>query len=157
MAALYVQAQSTVEQLKAVELENYFQDECVHLLKSKQKDVQDVDAATAVVYMIPLADRTEILLSFKDKQYFRATSKRVRQLFQNKKRRAFAQYETIARFVKRPHRQLRITIVLGHRANPAKTSVQHLHRLLIGLGVTRVDNDQRRVVTATAQPRATHP
>jgi CHAT domain-containing protein/tetratricopeptide (TPR) repeat protein len=75
VAALYVQAQSTVEQLKAVELENYFQDECVHLLKSKQKDVQDVDAATAVVYMIPLADRTEILLSFKDKQYFRATSK----------------------------------------------------------------------------------
>jgi CHAT domain-containing protein len=75
IAALYVQAQSTVEQLKAVELENYFQDECVHLLKSKQKDVQDVDAATAVVYMIPLADRTEILLSFKDKQYFRATSK----------------------------------------------------------------------------------
>src|SRR3954454_9819354 len=75
VADLYVKARTTVEQLKAVELENYFQDECVHLLKSKQKDVQDVDAATAVVYMIPLADRTEILLSFKDKQYFRATSK----------------------------------------------------------------------------------
>jgi CHAT domain-containing protein/tetratricopeptide (TPR) repeat protein len=77
VAALYVQAQSTVEQLKAVELENYFQDECVHLLKSKQKDVQDVDAATAVVYMIPLPDRTEILLSFKDKQYFRATAEKM--------------------------------------------------------------------------------
>jgi CHAT domain-containing protein/DNA-binding MarR family transcriptional regulator len=74
VAALYIKAQETVEQVKAVELENYFQDQCVHLLKSKQKEVQDVDAATAVVYLIPLADRTEILVSFRDKQFFRAAS-----------------------------------------------------------------------------------
>lgn len=75
VAGLYVQSQSTVEQLKAVELENYFQDECVHLLKSKQKEVTDVDASTAVIYIIPLADRTEILVSFKDRQYYHATSR----------------------------------------------------------------------------------
>ena len=75
VAALYIKAQSTVEQVKAVELENYFQDECVHLLKSKQKEVQDVDATTAVIYLIPLADRTEILVSFRDKQFLRAVSK----------------------------------------------------------------------------------
>jgi CHAT domain-containing protein len=75
VADLYIQAQSTVEQVKAVELENYCQDESDHLLKSKQKDVQDVDATTAVVYLIPLADRTEILVSFKGKQFFRAKSK----------------------------------------------------------------------------------
>jgi CHAT domain-containing protein len=75
VAALYLRAQTTVEQVKAVELENYFQDECVHLLKSKQKEVQDVDATTAVIYFIPLADRTEILVSFRYKQFFRAVSK----------------------------------------------------------------------------------
>jgi CHAT domain-containing protein/tetratricopeptide (TPR) repeat protein len=74
VADLYIQARSTVEQVKAVELENYFQDECVHLLKTKQKGVTDVDATTAVIYLIPLADRTEILVSFKDKQFFRAKS-----------------------------------------------------------------------------------
>lgn len=75
VAALYLRAQNTVEQVKSDELENYFQDQCVHLLKSKQKVVQDVDATTAVIYFIPLADRTEILVSFRDKRFFRAVSK----------------------------------------------------------------------------------
>lgn len=71
VASLYLKARDTVERVKAVELENYFQDECVHLLKQKQKDVEDVDAQTAVIYLIPLAQRTEILVSFRGGQFYR--------------------------------------------------------------------------------------
>lgn len=71
VAKLYLKARDTVERVKAVELENYFQDECVHLLKQKQKDVEDVDAQTAVIYLIPLAERTEILVSFRGGQFYR--------------------------------------------------------------------------------------
>jgi CHAT domain-containing protein len=64
------EARSAVESLKATELKNYFQDECVHVAASSQ---QDVDAAlttarhTAVLYVIPLADRTELLMSLPPK------------------------------------------------------------------------------------------
>ena len=78
-----LQARDTCEQLKSVELEDYFQDDCVNLLKKKRETIEDVlqargsakertpndealekaTRATAVVYLIPLRDRTETLLS----------------------------------------------------------------------------------------------
>jgi CHAT domain-containing protein len=69
---LYKQARGAIEQLKAVELENYFQDECVSLIKRKKKELEDLDEKTAVVYMIPLEDRVEILVSFGKGDFFRA-------------------------------------------------------------------------------------
>jgi CHAT domain-containing protein len=57
------EARDTVEQLKTVELEDYFQDDCIDALRAKTKSVEAVDAHTAVVYLIPLATRTEILMS----------------------------------------------------------------------------------------------
>jgi CHAT domain-containing protein/Tfp pilus assembly protein PilF len=56
------EARDTVEQLKAVELEDYFQDECVNILRSKSRSIDTVDAQTAVVYLVPLPDRTEVLV-----------------------------------------------------------------------------------------------
>ena len=44
-------------------MEDYFQDECVNLLKSKITKVETVSETAAIVYIIPLPDRTEMLVS----------------------------------------------------------------------------------------------
>ncbi len=59
---LLLEARDTVEQLKAVELEDYFHDDCVNIQKAKTRSIETVDSDTAVVYFIPLPERTEILL-----------------------------------------------------------------------------------------------
>jgi CHAT domain-containing protein len=56
------EARDTVEQLKAVELEDYFRDDCVNVQRSRTKSLDQVDPHTAVIYLIPLPDRTELLL-----------------------------------------------------------------------------------------------
>lgn len=60
----------TCEKLKTVELDDYFQDDCVSLIQAKKKNIEDIVAAisphTAIVYLIPLPDRTEIVVSFSD-------------------------------------------------------------------------------------------
>ena len=56
-------ARDTAEDLKAAELEDYFQDDCANLLKAKVAKVETISQAAAVVYFIPLADRTEILVN----------------------------------------------------------------------------------------------
>ncbi|PYI87970.1 MAG: hypothetical protein DME26_04465, partial [Verrucomicrobia bacterium] len=60
--ALLLEARDIVEQLKAVELENYFCDDCVDVQRSKARAIEAVDEQTAVVYLIPLPTRTEILV-----------------------------------------------------------------------------------------------
>jgi CHAT domain-containing protein/Tfp pilus assembly protein PilF len=57
------EAQETMELLKAAELQDYFQDECVTALQSRITRVDRPPAGTAVVYPILLPDRTELLLS----------------------------------------------------------------------------------------------
>ena len=61
------EAQDTCELLKSVELEDYFQDDCVHLLQSKTKTVEatvkEISKGAAVLYLVPLPDRTEIIIS----------------------------------------------------------------------------------------------
>jgi len=60
--ALLLEARDTVEQLKAVELEDYFCDHCVDVQRSKARAIETVDEQTAVVYLIPLPTRTEVLV-----------------------------------------------------------------------------------------------
>jgi len=57
------EARDTCETLKAVELEDYFQDDCVSLLKAKTKGVEAVSSTAAIIYIVPLKDRTEIITS----------------------------------------------------------------------------------------------
>ena len=77
------QVRDVCEQLKSVELEDYFQDDCVNLIKKKKETLEDVlrgtpgkksekEAAadlgeatrkTAVIYFVPLRDRTESIIS----------------------------------------------------------------------------------------------
>ncbi len=59
---LLVEARDTVEQLKAVELEDYFCDDCVDIQRTKIRAIEAVEDHTAVIYLIPLSDRTELLV-----------------------------------------------------------------------------------------------
>lgn len=63
--ALLTEARDTVELVKTAELSDYFQDECVSSGLAKTKDIDTVLNKTAVLYYIPLPDRTEILVGLK--------------------------------------------------------------------------------------------
>jgi CHAT domain-containing protein len=56
------EARDTMEHLKAVELEDYFCDECVDVQRLRARAVESIDKHSAVVYLIPLPTRTEILV-----------------------------------------------------------------------------------------------
>ena len=60
--ALLLEARDTVEHLKAVELEDYFCDDCVNVQRANTRSVEAVDEQTAVVYVIPLPSRIEVLV-----------------------------------------------------------------------------------------------
>ncbi len=60
--ALLVEARTTVEQLKVVELEDYFCDDCADFQRSKARPIEAVDERTAVIYLIPLPTRTDLLV-----------------------------------------------------------------------------------------------
>ena len=59
-------AQQAVERFKVAELVDYFQDECIDLLQARESRVDKIASGTAVIYVIPLKDRTEILLGFQE-------------------------------------------------------------------------------------------
>jgi CHAT domain-containing protein len=58
-----LESRDTIEQLKTAQVQNYFHERCDALLQRKGVDVAGIDARTAVVYLIPLPDRTEILVA----------------------------------------------------------------------------------------------
>ena len=60
---LLLEARDSAELLKSAELEDYFQDQCVNLLKSRIQKVETISPTAAVVYIIPLPNRTEMLVS----------------------------------------------------------------------------------------------
>ncbi len=66
-----LEARSTIEKFKTVELEEYFQDDCVARLKTKEKDLDNISKNTAIIYPVLLPDRLEILVTMPDgmKQY----------------------------------------------------------------------------------------
>lgn len=56
-------ARTTMEQLKAAELQDYFKDDCVASLQKKIRPLDSIGNQTAAIYPILLDDRFEILLS----------------------------------------------------------------------------------------------
>ncbi|MEI6083108.1 MAG: tetratricopeptide repeat protein, partial [Verrucomicrobiota bacterium] len=62
-AGALAEARNTIEQLKAAELDDYLQDECAATPRA-QAAAQKVAKHTAIIHIIPLADRTELLLEF---------------------------------------------------------------------------------------------
>ena len=71
-------ARDTIERLKTVELQDYFQDDCVTAYLSQSLGLDELAVNTAIIYPIVLPNRVEILLSFKNeiKQFTVQTSGR---------------------------------------------------------------------------------
>jgi CHAT domain-containing protein len=63
------EARETVEQLKAAELEDYFQDDCVASLKARATGIDQLAPDTAALYPILLDDRMELILSLGGKLF----------------------------------------------------------------------------------------
>ncbi len=70
-----VQARATIEQLKTVELEDYFKDDCAADLTSRQRPLDRPGDRTAVLYPVLLEDRTELVLSLPDGRLVSARTK----------------------------------------------------------------------------------
>ncbi|MFZ4554898.1 MAG: CHAT domain-containing protein [Pseudanabaena sp.] len=65
------QAQSVIESLKVAELVNFFRSDC---LKTQSNDITQIDSSAAVVYVITLSDRLEVLLNLPDGNIKRYTT-----------------------------------------------------------------------------------
>ena len=63
---LLLEARETVEALKGAELSNYFQDDCVNMVNSGAKSIGQMSPTAAIVYIVPLEDRLELLVETKD-------------------------------------------------------------------------------------------
>jgi CHAT domain-containing protein len=61
-----IDARRVVEQLKTAELEDYFRDNCVALLQSQVRPIDEMAERSAALYPIILPDRLELLLSVAD-------------------------------------------------------------------------------------------
>ncbi len=61
--AQLLEARGTVEQLRAAELRDYYRDECVADLQSKETSIESIATATAIVYPVLFPDRTELIVS----------------------------------------------------------------------------------------------
>ena len=62
------QARDTAELLKSAELEDYFQDKCAQLYREQQQDIDAIarQHQAAIIYIIALPDRTELLVTLPD-------------------------------------------------------------------------------------------
>ncbi|MEA5490033.1 MULTISPECIES: CHAT domain-containing protein [Pseudanabaena] len=65
------QTQSVIESLKFAELVNFFRNDC---LKTQSNDVTKIDRTAAIVYVITLSDRLEVLLTLPDGNIKRYTT-----------------------------------------------------------------------------------
>ena len=51
-----------LESLKSAELDDFFRDHCVNTVRARAKAVDQTDPKSAVLYVVPLPDRTELLV-----------------------------------------------------------------------------------------------
>jgi CHAT domain-containing protein/Tfp pilus assembly protein PilF len=63
LVSYLIEARNVVESLKAVELQDYFQDDCVDALRTTTASLDVVSETAVVIYPIILPDRTELLVS----------------------------------------------------------------------------------------------
>ena len=55
-----------LESLKSAELDDFFRDHCVNTVRARAKAVDQTDPKSAVLYVVPLPDRTELLVGLVD-------------------------------------------------------------------------------------------
>ena len=58
------QARDTVELLKSAEMADYFGGDCLSLLRNKARSVDEVSKTAAIIYVVPLEDRVELLVDY---------------------------------------------------------------------------------------------
>ena len=63
--ALLAEARETVETLKGAELSDYFQDDCTSMVNAGAKSIGQMSPTAAIVYIIPLESRLELLVETK--------------------------------------------------------------------------------------------
>ncbi len=63
IAGYLLEARERVEMLKVVELQDYFQDECVNISEHRVASLDTISKTAVVIYPIILRDRTELLVS----------------------------------------------------------------------------------------------
>ena len=67
---LLFEARDVIEEFKSAELEDFFQDDCINLFLSKtEKRVEDLTGKGAVFYLIPLKDKTHVLVNATGKMH----------------------------------------------------------------------------------------
>lgn len=57
------EARGTLEAMKTAEMQDYFGDDCDIALRAKARSLDEVSPETGIIYIVPLQDRTELLLS----------------------------------------------------------------------------------------------
>jgi len=67
------QALEAVELFKASELRDYFQDDCVDMLRSRETKLKEASKTAAIIYPILLLDRTELLVDLPNGRLHRVT------------------------------------------------------------------------------------
>lgn len=85
-----LQARKTLELLKQVELENYFQDDCVIKRQQQMAEIDRlIDGKTAVLYPMIFPNRVELLLSFSHQrlQQFTVPKEKINQATRNRELR----------------------------------------------------------------------
>jgi len=70
-------ARQSIEQFKTAELDEYFNDDCLAMFRQGQTQVDQADPSAAIVYIIPLPDRIETLLSLPDGRFERFTNRQL--------------------------------------------------------------------------------
>lgn len=58
-----LKARETIESMKTAEMQDYFHDDCAVALKAKKKNLDSIVSDAAIIYIIPLRDRLELLVS----------------------------------------------------------------------------------------------
>lgn len=64
-----LQAKEVLEKLKTIELEEYFQDECVVPVQENVMNIQDIDPDTALYYPVPCRDALHLLVFIRGKPF----------------------------------------------------------------------------------------
>lgn len=65
-SALLREIRDSLEEIKAAELTDYFEDSCVEDLKAKTRSIAEVSSSALIIYPVSLKDRIELLLHLPD-------------------------------------------------------------------------------------------
>ncbi len=105
-------ARETIERLKAEELQDYFQDDCVQTSEHRRAPLHTISQTAIVIYPIPLPDRLELIVNLPTglKRFavpvpsavFEQTVKRFRQKLQRRARRYLRDAQDLYSWLVRP-------------------------------------------------------